>query len=179
MPTTPNPQHGLLWNPTIWGTLEPTWTIEPNIDIILKIAQRELNIPNNAQCDIRFLASGAFNKAYTISVGTAIRAAMRISLPVDPHFKTMSEAATIAYVRHHTSIPAPAVLACDASNANELGFEWMIEEYVPGRSLEEAWRGMSWLNNVEKKGFSPSLQELARRHQRRLDNLGMMDDESE
>lgn len=36
-----------------------------------------------------------------------------------------------------------------------------------------------WLDNVEKKGFSPSLQELARRHQRRLDNLGMMDDESE
>lgn len=137
----PPHQHGLSWGENPWGTLEPTWTIEPDISVIRKIAQHALNIPRDVQCAISLLASGAFNKVYTISVAGLILAVMRVSLPVDPVFKTLSEVATISYIREHTSIPAPEVIAYDASNENELGFEWMIQAYVPGQSLEDAWRG--------------------------------------
>lgn len=57
----------------------------------------------------------------------------------------MSEAATITYVRHHTDIPAPKVSASDLINKNEVGFEQMIQDYVPGQNLAEAWKDMSWL----------------------------------
>ena len=51
---------------------------------------------------------------------------MRASLPVDHRFKTLVEAATLDLVRMYTSIPVPKVIAFDASNTNELGFEWIL-----------------------------------------------------
>lgn len=110
-----NSRAGLRWKENLWGDLEPEWTIEPNINIIAQIARRELRIPEEVACEVNFLASGAFNKVYTIQVGddTCIQHIMRVSLPVQPHFKTMSETATITYIRHHTDIPAPKVWASD------------------------------------------------------------------
>jgi hypothetical protein len=136
---------GLKWKANIWGDLNPEWVVEPDTNVITKIAHRELNIPDDAVCEIKFLGEGAFNKVYTIQCDGYIDHVIRVSLPVEPHFKTMSEAATITYVRHHTEIPAPKVSASDLSNKNELGFEWMIQDFVPGRMLADAWRDMSWL----------------------------------
>jgi aminoglycoside phosphotransferase (APT) family kinase protein len=64
---------------------------------------------------------------------------MRFSLSVDPRSKTMSEVATIEYVRHHTDIPAPQVFRGQASNSNKLGFEWMLMARVPGNKLHDQW----------------------------------------
>lgn len=165
-----DPQHGLAWNKSIWGDYEPDWTVEPDTAIIAQIARRELHIPADTTCDIKFLASGAFNKVYTIQCGADIKHVMRVSLPVQPHFKTMSEAATITYIRHHTDIPAPKVWASVLSNQNELGFEWMIQDYVPGRNLAEAWKDISWLKKevVVRKiiGY------LVQLFEKRFDRLG-------
>jgi len=140
-------QAGLIWKEDLWGDLEPEWTVEPNINIIAQIARRELRVSEEVACEVKFLASGAFNKVYTIQLGedTCIQHIMRVSLPVQPHFKTMSETATITYIRHHTDIPAPKVSVSDLSNKNELGFEWMIQDFVHGRILADARKTMSWL----------------------------------
>lgn len=46
---------------------------------------------------------------------------MRVSLPVDPQNKTMSEVSTIELVRRNTDIPVPKIFVFDANNQNELG----------------------------------------------------------
>ncbi|KAH4000861.1 hypothetical protein HBI13_020570 [Parastagonospora nodorum] len=119
----------------------------PNINIIAQIARRKLRIPENVACEVKFLARGAFNKVCTIqfSEDTCIQNIMRVSLPVQPHFKTMSETKTIKYIRHHTDIPAPKVWASDLSNKNDLGFGWMIQDFMHGRNLADAWKTISWL----------------------------------
>ncbi|KAH3958963.1 hypothetical protein HBH98_118630 [Parastagonospora nodorum] len=57
----------------------------------------------------------------------------------------MSETKTIKYIRHHTDIPAPKVWASDLSNKNDLDFGWMIQDFMHGRNLADAWKTMSWL----------------------------------
>jgi hypothetical protein len=114
---------GLEWKKHFCHDLEPTWTVEPDLSVLKIITRRELSIPDDMQCEVKFLAGGALNKVYIIDCGGDIKHVIRVSLPVQPHFKTMSEFATITYVRHHTDIPAPKTSVGDASNKNELGFE--------------------------------------------------------
>jgi hypothetical protein len=72
---------------------------------------------------------------------------MRVSLPVHPRLKTISELATIEYIRHYTDIPAPQILGFDSSNNNEhkLGFEWILMERVSGGPFSDRWLQASWL----------------------------------
>jgi hypothetical protein len=147
---TMDPYYGLSWEveESFFGPLEdlrPTWTVEPDVEIMTKIARRELSIPSDSPCTLEFLAQGAFNKVYTIRCNPDTDYIMRVSLPVRPRLKTMSERATIEYVRNHTSIPAPQVLHCNALRDDELGFEWMIQERVVGSALTEHWKDMGWL----------------------------------
>jgi aminoglycoside phosphotransferase len=67
---------------------------------------------------------------------------MRVSLPVDPRYKTESEVATTEFVRQKTSLPVPRIIAFD-SHENELGFEWILMDMMPGLTLRKRWRKMS------------------------------------
>ena len=69
---------------------------------------------------------------------------MRVTLPVDPGYKTASEAATIDLLHAQTSIPVPKIIAYDLSRSNPIGFEWMLMNRVPGITLDKAWLKMSW-----------------------------------
>lgn len=166
-----NPKHGLLWEGHPWTGLTPTWVIEPSVDLIAAIVRRELNVRESDPCVVEFLAEGAFNKVYTASCDKQDYV-MRISLPVDPHFKTMSEAATIEYIRHHTDIPAPRVFRSQATNDNELKFEWMLMERVPGTKLSDQWKDMSWMKKelLVRKAVSYAAQLFDTRFNR-LGNL--------
>lgn len=68
---------------------------------------------------------------------------MRVSLPVDPHHKTRGEVATLQWVRQNTDIPVPEVICFDASNQNDIGFEYIIMEKMPGTTLYLRWRKLS------------------------------------
>jgi len=65
---------------------------------------------------------------------------MRVTLPVDPFNKTNSEVATIKFVHENTDIPVPEIFAFDDSSENELGFEWILMEMLPGAPLRKKWR---------------------------------------
>ena len=73
-------------------------------------------------------AQGVFNELYKISCDASIYI-LRIALPVDPHQKTASEAATIDSIRANTTIAAPKIIAFDVSNNNSLKFEWTLMEF--------------------------------------------------
>ena len=133
-------QPGLGWKPSLFGSV-PIWAMEPRIDIVEHVARQKLGQP--LTCNVEYFGQGAFNKLYVVQCENE-EYMMRVSLPVDPRHKTLSEVATLDYVRQHTDIPVPKVVAFDASNDNELGFEWILMEKMPGKPLAENWRTMSW-----------------------------------
>lgn len=90
---------------------------EPDITIIRKVALKHL--PDALDTEAKFFAEGAFNKLYLIrAIHSRQDFLMRIALPVDLCFKTESEAATLEYVRRHTTIPVPKVIAYHSSSQN-------------------------------------------------------------
>lgn len=56
---------------------------------------------------------------------------------------TNSEVATMRFLRQNTDIPVPKVFVFDDSSDNELGFEWILMEILPGTTLENRWRKLS------------------------------------
>ncbi|KAF3006915.1 hypothetical protein E8E13_011212 [Curvularia kusanoi] len=135
-------QDGLEWVNKTFG-LEPRWTKEPDVNIMAFIAHTHLGCDEEALPDVAFYAQGAFNKLYKVSTADTT-CLMRVSLPVAPHYKTESEVATIEFVRQRTSLPIPHSIAFDSDNENELGFEWILMEMMPGVPLRKRWRKMSW-----------------------------------
>ena len=79
-----------------------------------------------------------------MQVGSNDRCVMRIPLPVQPHLKTMSEVASIEYVRQETDINSPAVLKFEALSQNELGSEWILMSHISGSQIGEQWRSIPW-----------------------------------
>jgi aminoglycoside phosphotransferase len=132
-------QLGLEWERSPFG-IEPKWTAEPSIAIIKTLASQALE----CGCAVAFLAEGAFNKVYSVDCSKGAYV-FRVALPVAPQVKTLSEVATLSFIREKTSIPVPAVTAYSADFTNELGFEWILMDRVRGRPLEEQWKLMSWL----------------------------------
>lgn len=68
---------------------------------------------------------------------------LRVSLPVDPRNKTLGEAATLDLVRQKTDIPVPRVIAFDETRNNEIGYEWLLMDCMPGVPAYYRWRKMS------------------------------------
>lgn len=135
-------QDGLEWvNESIWG-LEPRWTREPDISKVESIARKHLKLDPSSSCTVKFYAEGIFNKLYKVET-EAESSLMRVTLPVDPFHKTNSEVATIQFVRENTTIPVPEIFAFDDSAENELGFEWILMEMLPGVELRQRWRKLS------------------------------------
>jgi len=134
-------QDGLEWVAETFG-LEPRWTTEPNIAKVELLARKHLNIEQNTYCRVTFYAQGAFNKLYKIETEAGC-SLMRVTLPVDPSNKTNSEVATILFVGQNTDIPVPRIFAFDDSRENELGFEWILMEMLPGVTLRTRWRKLS------------------------------------
>ncbi|KAF7509386.1 hypothetical protein GJ744_008109 [Endocarpon pusillum] len=133
-------QAGLKWETTLFGS-QPQWTVELSIDIITKVACRLLQAEADKSV-VKFLGQGAFNKTYLVTT-TQGDYVMRVALPVHPRFKTLSEVAVLEYLQKVTPIPIPEVLSFDASRRNELGFEWILMNRIPGSSLSESWDSIS------------------------------------
>ncbi|KAJ9148455.1 Kinase-like protein [Pleurostoma richardsiae] len=134
-----NDLSGLKWVRTLWG-LEPRWTSEPDERAIEETVRNTLNI--SPPCKAKFLAQGAFNKLYIVE-SSAKDVVARVTLPIEPTWKTLSEVATLRWVAQNTSLPVPRVLAYNADRSNPIGFEWIIMEKMPGKPWADAWRDLS------------------------------------
>lgn len=93
-----------------------------------------------------FLAREAFGKLYTIStsdggdVGSQLPYVLRLTrAPGPPRGKTAIEVAT----------PTPRVITHSSTADNELGFEWIPMEKVPGIPLKSVWRKMDMATESE------------------------------
>lgn len=159
-------QDGLEWDDSGLD-LRPRWTREPSLQAIESVCRRRLGIGPGDTCAVSFHAAGAFNKLYLVATATPLL--MRVSLPVHPHSKTRGEVATLQWVRDNTDIPVPKVVAFQDSNADEIGFEWILMELMPGSPAHRRWRAMSMRQKV---AFTSRLAEF----QAQLSRCGDPDD---
>jgi hypothetical protein len=137
-------REGLAWDDNGLGP-EPRWTRDPDIRAVRLVCQRHLGIADAAtddQLDVFFHADGAFNKLYRVHSPRG-HFMMRVSLPVDPRNKTKGEAATLQLVHRKTDVPVPDVVAFDDSRGNEIGYEWLLMDLMPGTPAYYRWRKMS------------------------------------
>ncbi|KAK3900004.1 phosphotransferase enzyme family-domain-containing protein [Staphylotrichum tortipilum] len=135
--------HGLAWVQEGFWDPEPRWTIEPDEKAIQQTVESALNLPASPSNTIKFLAQGAFNKVYVITLAEK-EVIARVTLPVDPKWKTLSEVATLRWVCKNTSLPVPEVISYKVDRANPIGFEWIVMSKMPGKPLGEVWRDVSF-----------------------------------
>ncbi|KXJ91821.1 phosphotransferase enzyme family-domain-containing protein [Microdochium bolleyi] len=145
-PAARRPQDGLAWHEQLSVSV-PLWTRLPDETAIKRICRNHLirlyrDNDVDTACTVSFFASDAFNKFY-LATTKHRKGLMRVSLPVYPAHKTRGEVATLRWVRKNSSIPVPRVLAFDDTNSNELGFEWILTEFMPGEPAERVWWTMS------------------------------------
>ncbi|KAL9097093.1 MAG: hypothetical protein Q9163_006376 [Psora crenata] len=136
--------YGLEWQFAGMST-NPCWTVEPRVEVIETIVRQHLGQPSI--CRVVFFSQGALNKLYRVQCDGR-EYIMRVSLPVDPAYKTLSEVATLAFVRAYTNVPVARVIAFDSSTDNSLGLEWILMERMVGSPLADGWRQMSWAAKV-------------------------------
>ncbi|CAG7918139.1 unnamed protein product [Penicillium olsonii] len=132
-------QHGLQWEEGLFG-FEPHWSVEPDIEDIKATIQEYYP---SSTVEVEFLAQGAFNKVYNATVDGK-ELIMRLSLPIDPHFKVLSEVATMNFVRRVTKLPVPEVIKFDSSAENRIGFEWILMTKMPGKPFGDVWLSLSF-----------------------------------
>jgi aminoglycoside phosphotransferase (APT) family kinase protein len=141
-------REGLAWVDNGLGP-EPQWIRDPDLRAVERICCRHLGITDRAneepdRLDIRVTLhhNGTFNKLYQVDSARG-RFIMRVSLPVEPQSKTRCEAATLQLVRQNTDVPVPKVVAFDPSRRNEVGYEWLLMDMMPGTPVYYRWRKMS------------------------------------
>lgn len=127
------------------GYLERYWPGEADHDSWIPAIRKLLaqQLPQLAGGEIEYFSAGTFNRLYSISSPAWNRVfLLRVSIPVEPFFKTESEVATLEYVRQHTTMPVPRVIAFSSSADNPLGYEWIITEMLDGVPLRTVWDRM-------------------------------------
>jgi aminoglycoside phosphotransferase (APT) family kinase protein len=161
----------VLWEKVDLFNIQPKWTSEPSVDAIKIVVQRALL--TETQPEVMFLAQGGFNKLYTIRLADDHPDyVMRVALPVDPYFKTESEAATLKLLAEKTRPPVPNVIAYSSSHDNELGFEWILMQHMPGETLPKQLKTMTWEMKEELvKEIVRHIAELKRQNFSGIGNL--------
>ncbi|KAK7935554.1 hypothetical protein PG985_001049 [Apiospora marii] len=139
---------GLVWTEDLFQ-LTPTWEHEPSLDAIRDVCCEHLGLSvdnvtgeGGDACTITFRAAGALNRVYIVD-SVKGKFVMRVTLPVDPGYKTRGEVSTLRFIRENTTIPVPEVIAFDDTSSNKIGFEWILMEFISGQSLHYCWRKLT------------------------------------
>ncbi|KAF7944453.1 hypothetical protein EAE96_010845 [Botrytis aclada] len=88
---------------------------------------------------------GGFNRVLIFLLDNGKRVVARLPTRVagPSALTTNSEVATIAYVKSHTTIPVPHILAWSDDASNPIGSEYIIMKHVEGVQLQERWLTIS------------------------------------
>ncbi|KAM0461551.1 hypothetical protein ACHAPV_004257 [Trichoderma viride] len=169
-------RDGLAWDDK-GLELKPVWTREPSLEAITKVCREKLGIEETGTCQVSFHAKGGFNKIYLVRTSQR-QLIMRVSLPVCPRIKTRGEVTTLQFLHRATTVPVPEVFAYDDSAENEIEFEWILMEFIPGNSSYKRWRTLSMSQKVALVQQVVDLQAQIFRHE--FNDIGtLVVDESE
>ncbi|KAI9808736.1 MAG: hypothetical protein M1825_003888 [Sarcosagium campestre] len=84
---------------------------------------------------------GGFSKALLMTTENGVEVVAKIPYPNAgrPRYSTASEAAVLQYLRSHTTIPVPKILAWSADPSNPVGTEYIVMEKAPGIQLSKVY----------------------------------------
>jgi aminoglycoside phosphotransferase (APT) family kinase protein len=141
----------LNWLQNLYG-VEPQWDAEPDMEIIEETVSAVLREALPVGLDdpqiypIEFFAQGALNKVFLIPTKDK-DFIVRVTLPVDPMWKTLSEVSTLEWIRENTSLPVPDILHYDHTRENPIHYEYMVMTRVIGTTLADRWyAGRTWID---------------------------------
>ncbi|KAF3222995.1 hypothetical protein TWF106_000790 [Orbilia oligospora] len=147
------PADVIEWKSGLFGS-QPVWKVEPSIDMVTDLMRSKIQEVSQHEeptedemSTAAFLSGGAFNKLYLMN-SHKNSWILRLTLPVDPYYKTVSEVATINLIRTSTSLPVPEIITHYSGGVEglpsdgNLGLEWILMTKLPGKNLRKAWYEM-------------------------------------
>ncbi|GAB7324182.1 hypothetical protein MBLNU13_g07551t1 [Cladosporium sp. NU13] len=93
--------------------------------------------------DVTKVWGGSFHEIRILTFEDGWTCIGRFASLYEPLFKTEAELATIAYVRKHTQIPAPAIYFVNHNENHVVGAAFVLLERVPGVRLFDIWSDLS------------------------------------
>ncbi|KAI9645259.1 hypothetical protein NHQ30_005994 [Ciborinia camelliae] len=122
---------------------DPGWKSESYIAKIELVVRRHLKLEDpSSLCHVIFHKKAYLDALYKVETADGCLL-MRIIFPLDSFRKTDSEISTINFLRQNTKLPVSKIHAFDKSSDNELGYEWILMDMLPGETLESKWNGLS------------------------------------
>ncbi|KAI5356527.1 Putative aminoglycoside phosphotransferase, protein kinase-like domain superfamily [Septoria linicola] len=87
---------------------------------------------------------GGFSRALLLKKldGTEVVAKLPFSIAGPAYYTTASEVAVMQYIRQHTKVPVPKILAWSSNQTNVVGAEYIIMEKAPGIQLVKVFDKM-------------------------------------
>jgi hypothetical protein len=123
--------------------MRPEWVNIPKIEDIVKRLRSLFHMKLEEQLRVSLLGAGAMNRAYLVTTRRN-QFVLRISLPMDPGYKTRGEVATLNFLERYTRLNVPVVENYSDSFDDQVGgFEWILETKVEGDTAFNKWRQMS------------------------------------
>ncbi|KAF4993453.1 hypothetical protein FGRMN_6459 [Fusarium graminum] len=120
--------------------IQAGWVTEPTIAGVEGTLQQ--HFPGR-QITVEFFSQGAYNKLYQVQVEKSPPQLLRVSLPVDSMYKTLSEVATLQAVASITSnydtIAVPKVSLFSFESKSPIHYEWILMNRLDGMTLHNAW----------------------------------------
>ncbi|KAJ6112899.1 hypothetical protein N7512_008223 [Penicillium capsulatum] len=91
-----------------------------------------------------------FSKALLVTTADGAEYIVKIPCPNAgrPMYCTASEVAVLNFVKTHTTIPVPKVLAWSSDSTNPVGAEYIVMERVPGVQIFKKWDEMGEGNRI-------------------------------
>ncbi|OJD28391.1 hypothetical protein ACJ73_00200 [Blastomyces percursus] len=94
---------------------------------------------------------GGFSKVFLMKKknGSEVIAKIPCHIAGPPTLTTAGEVGALEYIRKHTSIPVPRVLAWSSNNSNAVGAEYIIMEKAAGVPLFQVWGSMTEFDQLQ------------------------------
>ncbi|KAH7363226.1 hypothetical protein B0T11DRAFT_92189 [Plectosphaerella cucumerina] len=133
-------QHHQCWkNNEETGFQDPVWPREPDLQVAFRLAMAALPPDHLIDASISPFSQGA--SSFISSLPPTRRPSTSCALPSRWTHSSRRKARWppwSRYVRKHSSIPLPRVIAYQSSALNDLGFEWILMERVAGCPVDKS-----------------------------------------
>ena len=138
--------HGLGWEHD-GRKPKPVWITIPDEGLLQSFAKARLQKRFDKKFDVKIelFAEGNVTRSYLLTTSKGLGSKktkdflLRISLPIAPVSKTLSEVGTLQYLREYTKIPVPVCFDHEFIAWKEIGYEWVIVERIQGFTLSKVW----------------------------------------
>ncbi|KAM0245300.1 hypothetical protein ACHAP5_005533 [Fusarium lateritium] len=116
--------------------VEAGWVIDPTVEDVRRTLTFQYPGDHVA---VETFSEGAYNKLFKATINHHTTYVLRVSLPVDPHHKTLSEVATLKFVGTISEIPIPIPIVFDNMGCSPIRLEWIMMTKLDGETLHKVW----------------------------------------